>query len=108
MPGAGGETEEAAMPDKASKLAVLGLGTMGRAMAASAIREGIPTVVWNRNPDGAQGLAQQGAEVAQSVGEAVKDVGVVITMVTDAEAVTSIAVDLGMLEALPGAPCGPR
>ena len=88
------------MADKAPNLAVLGLGTMGRAMAASALRNGVPTVVWNRNPDGARSLAEQGAEVVQSVSDAVKDADVVITMVTDTDAITSIAVDLGMLEAL--------
>ncbi len=88
------------MADKAPNLAVLGMGTMGRAMAASALRNGVPTVVWNRNPDGARSLAEQGAEVVQSVSDAVKDADVVITMVTDTDAITSIAVDLGMLEAL--------
>jgi 3-hydroxyisobutyrate dehydrogenase len=89
------------MVDKAPKLAVLGLGTMGRAMAGSALRNGIPTVVWNRNPAAARSLTDQGAEVALSVAEAVEDASVAITMVTDTEAVTSIAVDLGLLEALP-------
>jgi 3-hydroxyisobutyrate dehydrogenase len=84
-----------------TKLAVLGLGTMGRAMAGSALRSGISTVVWNRQPDIARQMADQGAEVALSVVDAVKGVDMVITMVTDTEAVTSIAVDLGMLEALP-------
>ena len=83
------------------KLAVLGLGTMGRAMASSAVRNGISTVVWNRELTVARQMADQGAEVAASVVDAVKGVDVVITMVTDTEAVTSIAVGLGMLEALP-------
>jgi len=83
------------------KLAVLGLGTMGRAMASSALRDGISTVVWNREPEVAAQMADRGAEVATSAADAVKGVDVVITMVTDTEAVTSIAVDLGMLEALP-------
>jgi 3-hydroxyisobutyrate dehydrogenase len=83
------------------KLAVLGLGTMGRAMASSALRNGISTVVWNREPAAAGQMADRGAEVATSAVDAVKGVDVVITMVTDTEAVTSIAVDLGMLEALP-------
>ncbi len=82
------------------KLAVLGLGTMGRAMAGSALRNGIPTVVWNREPDAAGPMADLGAEVVPSVVDAVKGAEVVITMVTDTEAVASIAVDLGMLEAL--------
>jgi 3-hydroxyisobutyrate dehydrogenase len=87
--------------DSKPKLAVLGLGTMGRAMAASAVRTGIPTVVWNRNGAIAHGLAEQGARVATSVADAVEGADLVITMVTDAEAVTAIAVDLGLLEALP-------
>jgi len=87
--------------NRAPKLAVLGLGTMGRAMAASALRHGIPTVVWNRNPELARGVVEKGAEIASSVADAVKGVDVVITMVTDTAAVTSIAIDLGMLEALP-------
>jgi 3-hydroxyisobutyrate dehydrogenase len=70
-------------------------------MAGSALRQGIPTVVWNRGPDAARGLAEQGAVVAGSVAEAVSEVDVAITMVTDTAAATSIAVDLGMLEALP-------
>jgi 3-hydroxyisobutyrate dehydrogenase len=57
--------------------------------------------VWNREPSVARRMADQGAEVATSVADAVKEASMVITMVTDTEAVTSIAVDLGMLEALP-------
>jgi 3-hydroxyisobutyrate dehydrogenase len=86
--------------DKGPKLAVLGLGTMGQAMAGCALRRGISTVVWNLDPDRAAPMAGQGAVVAPSVTDAVKEADVVITMVTDTDAVTSIAVDLGMLEAL--------
>jgi 3-hydroxyisobutyrate dehydrogenase len=94
-------SKEVVMANKTPRLAVLGLGTMGRAMAGSAIRNGIPTVVWNLDPDVARRMADQGAEVATSVADAVKAADIAITMVTDAKAVTSIAVDLGMLEALP-------
>jgi 3-hydroxyisobutyrate dehydrogenase len=87
--------------DTKPKLAVLGLGTMGRGIASSALRNGISTVVWNRELDAARQMADQGAEVAPSAVDAVKGVDVVITMVTDTEAVTSIAVDLGVLDALP-------
>ena len=89
------------MADGNLKLAVLGLGTMGQAMAGSALRHGIPTVVWNRDPGVARRWAEQGAEVAESVTGAVKGADMVVTMVTDTKAVTSIAVDLGMLESLP-------
>ena len=74
---------------------------MGRAMAGTAHRNGIPTVVWNREPSVARRMAPQGVEVATSVTEAVEEASMVITMVTDTQAVTSIAIDFGMLEALP-------
>ena len=31
-------------------VALLGIGAMGHGMAASALRAGIPTIVWNRSP----------------------------------------------------------
>jgi 3-hydroxyisobutyrate dehydrogenase len=83
------------------KLALLGLGTMGRAMAGSALRAGIPTVVWNRDPAAADGIVRQGAEFAPSVADAVREVDVVITMVTNSDAVMSIATEREMLVALP-------
>ena len=89
------------MPEATTRLAVLGLGTMGRAMAGSALRAGIPTVVWNRDNAVARPFAERGAKVALTAADAVLEVDVVITMVTDGQAVMSIALDLGMLEALP-------
>ncbi len=92
------------MANATTRLAVLGLGTMGRGLAGSALRAGIPTVVWNRDPEVARVFADRGAEVAPTAADAVRAVDVAITMVTDASAVMSIAVDLGMLAALqPGA-----
>lgn len=92
------------MTNTQTRLAVLGLGTMGSGMANSALRAGIPLVVWNRVPEAAQGFADRGVEVAPTAADAVRDVDVVITMVTDSNATMSIAVDQGMLEALrPGA-----
>ncbi|HWC37141.1 MAG TPA: NAD(P)-dependent oxidoreductase [Acidimicrobiales bacterium] len=81
-------------------LAVVGLGTMGGAMAATALRAGVPTVVWNRKAEVAERFADQGAVVASSVAEAVGQADVVITMVTNADAVTSLATEQGMLAAL--------
>lgn len=89
------------MAKATTRLAVLGLGTMGRAMAGSALRAGIPTVVWNRDNAVTRPFAERGAKVALTVADAVLEVDVAITMVTDGQAVMSIALDLGMLEALP-------
>ncbi|SCL23437.1 NAD binding domain of 6-phosphogluconate dehydrogenase [Micromonospora rhizosphaerae] len=82
------------------RVAVLGLGGMGRPMAANILRAGLPTVVWNRRPEPARQLGEQGAEVADNPRDAVRGADVVITMVTDADAVVSIADDQGMLAAM--------
>src|SRR5580704_3729444 len=90
--------------EKHEPVAVLGIGAMGHGMATSALRAGIPTTVWNRNQDAARDLAELGAEVAQSAADAARSVAIVITMVTDADAVISIARDEGVLAAIaPGA-----
>jgi 3-hydroxyisobutyrate dehydrogenase len=82
-------------------VAVLGIGAMGRGMAASALRAGIPVVVWDRGMAAAQDLAGRGAQVAASAADAARQAAIVVTMVTDADAVLSIARDQGMLAALP-------
>ena len=85
-------------------VAVLGIGAMGHGMAASALRAGIPVVVWNRRREATEDLAGRGAQVATSAADAARRSAIVVTMVTDADAVISIARDQGMLEALaPGA-----
>jgi 3-hydroxyisobutyrate dehydrogenase len=85
-------------------VAVLGIGAMGRGMAASALRAGIPTIVWNRTMEATRDLAELGAEVAETAADAARRAAIVVTMVTDADAVLSIARDQGMLAALaPGA-----
>jgi 3-hydroxyisobutyrate dehydrogenase len=85
-------------------VAVLGIGAMGHGMATSALRAGIPTIVWNRRPAATQDLAELGAEVAETAADAARRAPIVITMVTDTDAVMSIAHDQGMLAALaPGA-----
>ena len=81
-------------------VAVLGIGTMGHGMATSTLRAGIPTIVWNREPEATRDLAALGAEVAESPADAAKRASIVVTMVTDADAVISIAHDQGMLAAL--------
>ena len=85
-------------------VAVIGIGAMGHGMAASALRAGIPTIVWNRTPEAVQDLAGLGADVAETVVDAARRAAIVVTMVTDADAVISVAHDQGMLGALaPGA-----
>jgi len=85
-------------------VAVLGIGAMGHGMAASTLRAGIPTTVWNRTTEATRDLAELGAQVAGTAAEAARQAAIVVTMVTDANAVISIARDQDMLAAMtPGA-----
>ena len=88
------------MPRTPGAVAVVGIGAMGHGMATSALRAGIPTIVWNRTPEATRDLAQFGADVAETVADAARRAAIVVTMVTDTNAVISIARDQGMLAAL--------
>jgi 3-hydroxyisobutyrate dehydrogenase len=90
-------------------VAVLGIGAMGHGMATSALRAGIRTIVWNRNAAATRDLAALGAEVAETAADAARQAAIIVTMVTDIDAVISIARDQGMLAALaPGVRSGSR
>lgn len=54
-----------------TKVSVLGLGSMGSALAHCLIKNGHEVSVWNRSPEKAEALAQAGAKVYQSADEAV-------------------------------------
>src|ERR1700712_2149995 len=71
-------------------VAVLGTGTMGAGMARSLLHEGFAVQVWNRTPGKARPLADDGAVVASSPGEAVKDADVVLLMLFDVDAVLDV------------------
>jgi 3-hydroxyisobutyrate dehydrogenase len=64
------------------RVAVLGTGIMGSAMARNLVSAGLPTTVWDRSPAATAALAGAGAgaRVAGSPAEAVQDAQVVITM----------------------------
>ncbi len=92
------------MAEATESVAILGIGTMGHGLATSALRAGIPTIVWDRRPEATRELADRGADVADSAAAAAQRAGIVVTMVPDADAVLSVARDQGMLAALaPGA-----
>ncbi len=75
------------------RVAVLGTGTMGSAMARSLLRAGFPVTAWNRNAEKTRPLVDDGARVASDAVDAVRDADVVLTMVFDEHAVLSIASD---------------
>lgn len=83
------------------KAGFIGMGSMGRGMAASLIRAGHEVTVYNRTPEKAQPLVAQGARLAESIAEACR-ADIVITMLANDEAVESVVLgDYGVLASLP-------
>ncbi len=68
------------------RVAFLGLGIMGRAMASNLVKAGNEVTVWNRTP----GKDVEGARTAASPAEAAREAEVVWTCVSDTKAVESI------------------
>jgi 3-hydroxyisobutyrate dehydrogenase-like beta-hydroxyacid dehydrogenase len=84
------------------RLAVLGMGSMGRAFAARALEKGHQVTVWNRTPDRAADLASGGAVEAPTPKEAVAGSEVVLVVLADDDAVLSVCLgEHGVLESLP-------
>jgi 3-hydroxyisobutyrate dehydrogenase len=70
-----------------SGVTVLGTGRMGAPIAQNVLRAGFQVSVWNREPKAAAPLADAGAVLAPSPAAAVDGADVVITMVTNGDAV---------------------
>jgi 3-hydroxyisobutyrate dehydrogenase len=70
------------------KVAVLGAGgTMGQPMARRIAQAGIEVHAWNRSPEKAEPLADQGVEIFDSPAAAASGATSVLTIVSDADAV---------------------
>jgi 3-hydroxyisobutyrate dehydrogenase len=68
-------------------IAVLGTGRMGAPIAHNLVAAGFPLSVWDRSADRAADLAAEGARLAATPAEAADGVDVVLTMLTDGNAV---------------------
>ena len=69
------------------KVAILGLGRMGSAIAERLLDTGHSLVVWNRSAGKAQALLDRGAIWAATPQEAVSKVDLALSMLTDAAAI---------------------
>lgn len=72
------------------QIAFLGLGRMGKPMAARLLQAGFAVTVYNRTPAPADELARQGAGQAQSPAEAAKDAAIAISMLADDAAARAV------------------
>ncbi|HEY2505140.1 MAG TPA: NAD(P)-dependent oxidoreductase [Streptosporangiaceae bacterium] len=82
------------------RVAVLGTGIMGSAMARNLIDAGLHTTVWDRSESVVTGLAHAGAVAAASPQDAVRYAHIVITMLPTADVVESVMFGDGVAEAL--------
>ena len=69
---------------------LIGLGLMGRPMAANLLKAGFPLTVWNRTGSRAEALVAQGARAAKTPREAAAASDVLITIVSDPPAIEQV------------------
>ena len=72
------------------RIAFVGLGTMGAAMAANLRRAGFEVTVWNRTPGRAGALLELGATEAATPAAAARAAGVVVSCVSDTPDVETV------------------
>jgi 3-hydroxyisobutyrate dehydrogenase-like beta-hydroxyacid dehydrogenase len=84
-------------------IAFIGLGNLGRPMAANLLAAGFNLTVYNRTSGKAQPLVKQGATLAASAADAVRAAIFIITVVSDDRALESIADESFLSACLPGA-----
>jgi 3-hydroxyisobutyrate dehydrogenase len=75
------------------RVGVVGLGTMGSAMAANLVRAGFETTVWNRTPGRASALVDSGARDGDSPAAVAGDADVVVLSVSDTPDVEQVLFD---------------
>jgi 3-hydroxyisobutyrate dehydrogenase len=72
-------------------IAVLGTGTMGLPIARNLARAGLDVAAWNRTPEHATPLRDDGVAVAADPADAVRGRDALMTVLSDADAVTGVA-----------------
>ncbi len=79
------------MSIKSSRVAVIGLGAMGAALAAAILRSGAEVRVWNRTPDKSVALHDQGAIACATPRDAISGSEFVVVCVSDYPAWRSLS-----------------
>jgi len=74
----------------ATRVAFLGLGTMGAAMAANLARAGFAVTGWNRTPGRAGELAELGVTMAATPADAVREADIAVICVSDTPDVEAV------------------
>jgi len=72
------------------RVAFIGLGRMGAAIAACVLRSGMELTVWNRTPGKCEPLRAMGASVANTPRQAAADAEVVLTSLMDDQSILDV------------------
>ncbi len=88
--------------NSAGKVTVIGLGTMGSALANALLAKGYEVTVWNRNAAKAAPLAEQGAVVATGIAAAIAASPLVVICVSDYKASEKILAQEDLANVLHG------
>jgi 3-hydroxyisobutyrate dehydrogenase-like beta-hydroxyacid dehydrogenase len=88
--------------ERSMKVSVLGLGTMGAALAGRLLDTGHDVTVWNRSPGKAAPLVARGAREGASLEDAVRGAEVVFTLVTNDAAVRALVIEGRVAQMLGG------
>lgn len=83
------------------RVGFIGLGQMGSSMASNLLKAGHEVTVYNRSRDKAESLAEQGAKVAASVGDACQGEAVFTMLANDDALSTVVHGENGVLASLP-------
>ena len=86
-------------------IAFLGIGLMGNHMARNILKAGYSLSAWNRTLSKAEALASDGAQIAQTPAEAVKDADFVITMLSDGPTVRDLFFTNGLCQQMKSGAC---
>ena len=82
------------------RVAVIGAGTMGGAMASRLLASGLGVAGWARHPESTAGLLELGATGHSSAADAVAEADVVLTTLPTLEATRSVMFDASVLDAM--------
>jgi 3-hydroxyisobutyrate dehydrogenase-like beta-hydroxyacid dehydrogenase len=82
------------------RIAFLGLGLMGSAIASRIAHHNHEFTVWNRTASATEPLVHKGARAASSAADAVKDADLVFTMLLNDSALESVLFEYGVLDAM--------
>ena len=81
------------------KVAFLGLGRMGKRMAKNLLKAGYSPIVWNRSKEKVSELTEIGARAAGTPAEAAAEANVIITMLSQDQAVKEVLLGVnGIME----------